>query len=172
MGKISSVRPVKLFIGLIFKDQRYFKEAESILIKKFGKADFKSEIMPFDLTDYYRPELGDGLKRVFISFKRLINPAHISRIKRMTNKIELRLSCSNKRLINIDPGYLDLPKVILASTKDYAHRIYLDKGIFAEITLSFKDNSFTPKECTYPDYRKKEYIDIFNKIRSIYQGQI
>ncbi len=72
------------------------------------------------------------------------------------------------RLINIDPGYVDLAKLVLASTKDYAHRIYLRKGIFAEITLSYRGNSFSPNDWTYPDYRSAEYIGIFNQIRKLY----
>ncbi|MBN2831489.1 MAG: DUF4416 family protein [Candidatus Omnitrophica bacterium] len=172
MGKPSSAKPVKLFSGFIFKDEENLKKAEEILIKKFGKADSKSKIMPFDLTDYYREEFGPGLKRVFISFKELINPAYLTRIKRITNNIESRLLLSGSRRVNIDPGYLDLAKVVLASTKDFAHRIYLDKGIFAEITLSFKDSSFVPNQWTYPDYRKEEYIAIFNRIRDLYRSQI
>jgi hypothetical protein len=172
MGKISPAKPVKLIIGLIFKEEESLKKVEGILIRKFGETDFKGRVMPFDLTDYYREELGAGLKRAFMSFKKLINPAYLPEIKIITNKIESRLSLDGRRRINIDPGYLDLAKVILASTKDYSHRIYLDKGIFAEITLSFKDSSFAPNQWTYPDYRKDEYIRIFNKMRDIYRSQI
>ena len=74
-------------------------------------------------------------------------------------------------MINIDPGYLDSAKYILATTKDYIHRIYLDKGIFAEITLYFRDNAFWPGEWTYRDYKTKEYADILIKIREIYGKQ-
>ena len=76
------------------------------------------------------------------------------------------------RIINIDPGYLDLSKLILASTKDYKHRIYLTKGIYAEVTLFYQDKTFCPWEWTYPDYKTGEYIEIFNRIRQIYAEQI
>jgi len=172
MGKVTSIKPAKLITGFIFKSEVSLKQAEDSLTRKFGRIDFRSRIMPFDLTDYYRQEFGSGLNRVFVSFRKLINPARLPEIKRITNNIETKLSLKSKRLVNIDPGYLDLAKVILASTKDYAHRIYLAKGIFAEITLSFKGNSFKAWEWTYPDYRKEEYIIIFNKIRDIYLNQI
>ena len=172
MGKITRVKPVKLIIGFIFKEEITFKKAKRILTGKFGKIDFESEDIPFNFTDYYRPEFGENLKRAFVSFRKLIHPKHLPLVKVMTNGIEEKLSLGKKRLINIDPGYLDLAKLVLASTKDYAHRVYLDKGIFAEITLSFKGNSFRAKEWTYPDYRTEGYIMIFNKIRGIYSDNL
>jgi len=172
MGKPAQVKPVKLVVGFIFHSGPAFKKSEEILRKRFGKIDFESRCLPFDLTDYYESEFGPNLNRVFISFHRLINPSSIYNIKSLTNQIETRLSIKGKRLINIDPGYLDLAKVILASTKDYCHRIYLNKGIFAEVTLSFKEKSFAPNQWSYPDFKKKEYIDIFNQIRAIYKGQL
>ncbi|MBU2221656.1 MAG: DUF4416 family protein, partial [Candidatus Omnitrophica bacterium] len=113
-----------------------------------------------------------GLKRKFISFKKLIPPDQLSAIKITTNKIEDRLSSKNLRRINIDPGYLDLAKLVLATTKDYNHRIYLSKGIFAEITLTYQGKSFRPWNWTYRDYQSQEYIAIFNQIREIYNLQI
>ncbi|PIP19823.1 MAG: DUF4416 domain-containing protein [Candidatus Omnitrophica bacterium CG08_land_8_20_14_0_20_41_16] len=172
MGKRIHVKPVKLTIGFIFKEEINFKKAKRVLIRKFGKIDFESEAIRFNFTDYYEPEFGGGLKRAFVSFRKLIHPRHLSRIKVITNEIERKLSLKNKRVINIDPGYLDLAKLILASTKDYAHRIYLDKGIFAEVTLAFKGNSFRAQEWTYPDYRTEDYISIFNKIRGIYSDNL
>jgi len=109
---------------------------------------------------------------VFISFSRLIHPQRIAGIKALTNKIEHRLAYAGKRLVNIDPGYLDLAKLILASSKDYVHRIYLDLGIYAEITLFFQEGSFQPWTWTYPDYRSSAYLQMFNQIRQIYAAQI
>ncbi|MCX5706361.1 MAG: DUF4416 family protein [Candidatus Omnitrophica bacterium] len=168
MGKIAKARPVKLITGFIFKDNAAFKKAKILLKQRFGKIDFESQTLPFNLTDYYKKEFGDGLKRVFISFRRQIPPQELSKIKVFTNQIEKKISCGKNRLVNIDPGYLDLAKLILASTKDYVHRIYLDKGIYAEITLFYQDKSFKPWTWTYPDYRTPEYIAIFNHIREIY----
>ncbi len=171
MGKITRAKPVKLIAGFIFRDDKYLKKAESILVRKFGRIDFKSQIIPFNFTDYYAKEFGINLKRVFISFEDLISPKSLSSIKVITNQIEKKLSLNGKRLINIDPGYLDSARLVLASTKDFAHRVYLDKGIFAEITLIFRDHSFRGWEWTYPDYKKEEYIEVFHKIRAIFLHQ-
>ncbi len=172
MGKITLRKPVKLIIGFIFEQKSAFDKSRAILIRRFGRIDFESRIMPFTLTDYYTNEFGTGLKRVFLSFSRLIHPQRISGIKVLAQRIERRISCAGKRLVNIDPGYLDLAKLILASSKDYAHRIYLDKGIYAEITLVFRGRSFQPWDWTYPDYHSSAYLQIFNEIRQIYAAQV
>lgn len=172
MGKIKKHSPVKLIIGFIFKEEGMLKKVESILTRKFGKIDLSSEILPFEHTDYYEKEFGKNLKRKFISFKKLICPEDLPKIKIFTNKIEGKLTKNSSRLINIDPGYLDLAKLLLASAKDYKHRIYLQKGIYAEVTLFYQNKSFQIWDWTYPDYRSKEYIDIFNRIREVYANQL
>jgi hypothetical protein len=172
MGKIASRKPVKLIIGFIFKDDADFEKARRILLRRFGQIDFQSQPLSFDRTNYYKDEMGDSLKRIFVSFKRLIYPQDLTAIKNFTNKIESRLSRLGKRCVNIDPGYVDLPKLVLASTKDYVHRIYLNKGIYAELTLLFQGKSFSPWQWTYPDYRSSEYIQTFNGIRELLAKQL
>lgn len=166
MGTLTKHKPVKLIIGLIARED-LFEPVEKILRRKFGIIDFKSEILDFNFTDYYQPEMGIGLKRRFLSFKQKILPRDLSRIKVYTNHIEKKFSKNNgSRQINIDPGYLTLAKLVLATTKDYQHRLYLDQGIFAEVTLRFQGKTFTSWEWTYPDYRSPAYINIFNHIRN------
>lgn len=142
--------------------------ARDRLKRRFGCLDFESGPIDFSYTDYYQEEMGSGLKRRFISFRKLMAMEDLYRIKLSANRLEARFMVSGKRRVNIDPGYLDQARLVLATTKDYAHRIFLRKGIFAEITLSFRENSFSPNDWTYPDYRSKEYIDIFNQIRKLY----
>jgi hypothetical protein len=158
----------KLVIGFIYKDEAIFIKARQKLRKKFGKVDFISIAMDFNYTDYYEAEMGKGLKRRFMSFTKLIPIQDLYRIKLYTNRLEKKFLTGKSRQVNIDPGYLNLAKLVLATTKDYAHRIFLGKGIFAEIALSFKGNSFSANEWTYPDYRSNEYIGIFNQIRKLY----
>ncbi|MFA5275336.1 MAG: DUF4416 family protein [Candidatus Omnitrophota bacterium] len=172
MGKVRRVNPVKLVIGLIFKEESVLKKVEETLKRKFGAVDYESNILAFNFTAYYEPEFGTELKKKFLSFSTLIDPQELVKIKLFTNKLESRFSQAGLRLINIDPGYLDMAKYILATTKDYIHRIYLGKGIFAEVTLYFKDNTFTPGEWTYRDYKTKVYIDILARIREIYGQQL
>lgn len=138
----------------------------------FGRIDLESPITDFTHTDYYKEEMGNGLKRQFLSFERLVGLKGLCSVKLRTNGLEKRFAKQNKRTVNIDPGYIDLSKLVLFSTKDYSHRVYLDKGIFAEVTLFYKDKSFTAWPWTYPDYRTADYIEIFNRIRDIYKEKL
>ena len=143
-----------------------------MLKRRFGAIDFYSPEINFNYTDYYEQELGKPLKRMFVSFKRLGQEALLCGIKLYTNKLERRFWRKEKRQINLDPGFLNSGKLILATTKDHNHRIYLGKGIFAEVTLFYQRGTFRPRPWTYPDYQSKEYIDIFNLIRQVYLKQI
>ncbi len=172
MGKVTRHPPVKLIVGLICANNDLFGKCQSMLKKKFGGLDFESSELAFDFTGYYDKEFGKCLKRKFISFKRLIPAEKLSSIKLFTNSLEKKLSVKGLRGINIDPGYLDMAKLVLASTKDFRHRIYIGRGMFAEITLYFQGKSFRSWEWTYPDYRTPEYIEIFNKIRELYRKQV
>ncbi|MBI4846868.1 MAG: DUF4416 family protein [Candidatus Omnitrophica bacterium] len=166
MGSVVKHSPVKLIIGFIGQE-KLFTDAQKILSKKFGKIDYESAVLGFDFTDYYEKEMGRELKRKFLSFKRLIQPAALPLIKVFTNELEKKFFSENgKRALNIDPGYLSLSKLVLATTKDHQHRLYLDKGIFAEVTLRFRDKTFQKWDWTYPDYCTREYISIFNQIRN------
>lgn len=171
MGKIVKPQKVKLFIGIIFKNAPLIPEIKPLLTSKFGPIDFESQILGFSYTNYYEKEFGANLKRRFFGFFRLILPDRIAAIKNITNKIEKRFSKNNKRLINLDPGYLNDAKLVLATTKDYSHRIYLKDGVFAETTLIFSGGKFRPCAWTYPDYQTKEYADIFGQIRNIFMRQ-
>ncbi len=172
MGNVLPHAKVKLIVGLIFNDLSVLRKAESLIAGKYGPADFKSRIMDFRHTEYYNEELGPDLKREFISMERLVSPECIYRVKSTTNKIELSLSEGGKRKINIDPGYLTLAKLVLLTTKDHSHRIYLGGGIYAEPTLRFQKGTYEYRETTYPDYRSGDYIGIFNEIRAVYKNQL
>lgn len=168
MGKIAKPLPVKLVIGLIYRQASLKNKALGYLKERFGGIDFLSRPLSFDYTRYYYPEFGSPLKRIFISFRRLFPQDCLSAIKRGTNKLEERFSLKGKRRINIDPGCLSSGKLVLATTKDNCHRVYLGRGIFAEVTLFYQAGTYRPWPWTYPDYQSKEYIDIFNTIRAIY----
>jgi hypothetical protein len=170
MGTPSLPKKVKLIVGLISGDERYRDKARSSLSRIFGRIDYESGLLDFAATTYYNEELGEGLKRKFISFERLVRLDGIARTKLVTNALERRLSRSGKRLVNIDPGYVDLSKLVLLTTKDRSHRVYLAKGIYGEVALYFKGHTFNPWEWTYPDYKTKEHIDIFTTIRNLYKG--
>jgi hypothetical protein len=166
MGIASEHGPVKLIIGLIGQEQLLDK-AKITLAGKFGSIDFESPVFDFTFTDYYTAEMGEHLKRQFISFRKAIAPAALAGIKRFCNRLEKRLfSRAGKRLVNIDPGYLTLAKLVLATTKDQQHRLSIGNGIFAEVTLRFRDKTFQKWDWTYPDYCAAESIAVFNHIRT------
>jgi hypothetical protein len=175
MAKTKKPLPVKLIVGAIFASEGVLIQARRLLAKRFGPLDFESGIFSFDCTDYYEQEMGPGLKRRFLSFKRLINPASLSAIKLYTNKLEERLSrdrSAPQRKINLDPGYISASKLVLATCKNYSHRIYLDKGIYAEVTLQFHKGTFCSFPWTYRDYKTQGYIQAFNAIREAYLRQL
>jgi hypothetical protein len=172
MGKIKIVNPVKIFCGLIYQEEKILKKAKIKLEEKWGKIDIEYGPLNFDFTDYYQEEMGKNLKRKFISFENLYLPENIYEWKIFTNNIEEEFSEFNKRKINIDPGYIDSCKVILLSTKDYYHRIYIGNGIYAELTLYYSKGRYNFLNWTYPDYRTENYINFFVKMREKYRKQI
>ena len=167
MGQVKLPYPSKLIIGLIYKDPQVKAKAAALLAKCFGRSDYQSPIIDFSYTDYYYQEMGRPLKRVFIGFQMLRIEEELADIKTYTNSLEEKFSAKGKRRINIDPGFLSPGKLILATTKNYNHRIYLKKGIFAEVTLFYQKDGFQPWPWSYPDYQSKEYLDIFNTIRGL-----
>ena len=165
MGNPEKPRPVCLFVGMLSGDPKLFSLATAILERKFGGLALESNLFPFDFTDYYAPEMGENLLRKFVSFKKAVEPERLAEIKIFTNKLEQRFAVSGRRQINLDPGVLTPAKVILTSTKDFSHRIYLKSGIYAEVTLTFRKGRFEPLNWTYPDYRTENYQAFFQVLR-------
>lgn len=156
-------------MSLITSSDQWIDQGIKGLSNDFGPIDFISERFPFHYTDYYTPEMGGGLFRHFITFKNLIPREQLPEIKRRTNWLENQWAKPDgKRQINIDPGYLCMEHVILATTKGYTHRPYLRDGIYADLTLIFRNKSYQPLEWTYPDYREEKVIQLFNQLRRVY----
>ncbi|HEQ98496.1 MAG TPA: DUF4416 family protein [candidate division Zixibacteria bacterium] len=170
------ITEVKLFCGLIYRDLDLLRDATRTLSKAFGPLDHESDVYDFDHTEYYESEMGTHLVRKFISFEQLVDPLKLPNIKAKTNEIEKKFADKEedqfKRNINIDPGYMELSKIVLASTKNYSHRIYLGKGIFAEVSLIRKENKFKFLPWTYPDYAHPLALAFFEDMRSILKNRI
>ncbi|MFN7181847.1 MAG: DUF4416 family protein [Planctomycetota bacterium] len=171
MGKYRDPSKVKLFAGIITKFREEVGLVKGFLEKRFGEIDLETEPSLFDYNDYYRQEQGSPLFRIFYSFSNLIKPDELAKIKRWTNFIEEILKSYKKwdvrRPFNLDPGYLSLSSVVLASTKPCSHRLYLGHYIYAEVTLLYKNKTFIYMPWTYRDYRSQEYGDFFSKMRDI-----
>ena len=141
--------------------------------RQYGPLDFVSEPLPFDFTDYYAGEMGKGLRRRIVSFRSLISPEELVDIKFWTNSLEARhLNEQGGRKVNIDPGYLAAARFVLATGKDYSHRIYLGKAIYGEVTLIFQNGAFTPLPWTYPDYASQPLLGLLTLIRKHYLWQM
>jgi len=172
MARPRSPLPAKLVVGMISGFDDAFRLAEAELPTQFGRIDLRSPEFPFDLTDYYEEQMGVNLKRRFLSFADLIDPGRLAEMKLQTNALERELGTTRTwtvaRPINIDPGYITSSKLVLATAKDYSHRIYIGRGIYAEVTLSFVSGHFEPSPWTYPDYRTDQYLSWFGEVREIY----
>jgi len=179
MGEIRKViPPAKLIFGLLAADEPSRLECLERLAREFGPLDHQSPVEPFDFTDYYREEMGEGILRQYLGCARLIDMAEIVALKHRTNLIEMEMARTDeqgrkRRRVNIDPGYITHSKLVLATTKDYRHRIYLGRGIFAEVTLYYRrGEGFRPFPWTYPDYSRPEVCNFFNEVRKTYGAQL
>jgi hypothetical protein len=152
--------------------QTNLEQLLSLIQTEFGEIDFISPDIAFDYSSYYTPEMGPGLIKSFISLKNLIPAADISNLKIHSNKLEDSLTKNNQRTVNLDPGLFSHHNLLLLTTKNFAHRIPLQTGIYAEVTLIWRNNNFTDLPWTYPDFKTPEYKTILKSIRSIYTKQI
>lgn len=176
MGMVMEPTPVKLFVALVSPYEDLLPEVEKELTGLFGPMDSSTRPISWGLTDYYKEEMGTGLMRRFVSFEHLVSPEQLPEIKLQTRSIEERYRWvrgeKTGRRVNVDPGYLDTGKVVLASTKDSGHRIYLRSGIYGEVTLLFHKGSFVPFIYTYKDYVWAETQSFFSAVRSRYLSQL
>jgi hypothetical protein len=161
--------PAKLVVSCIMNDKKLAEALFHYLEKAFGPVDMISRWLDFSYTDYYYKEMGFPLHRKVFVFKNLIQQDELAWVKERTNEIEKSFSNGTKRNINIDPGYLLSSRFILATGKDYSHRIYIGKKIYADLTLMYsKSRGFTTLPWTYPDYASESMLDFISKIRDKY----
>ncbi len=164
--------PVKLTVATIHAEAALAVQARTQLAAAFGAIDYASSCFPFDATDYYAQEMGAPLERQFFSFADLISPEALPGIKLRTNAIEADFARQGKRRLNLDPGYLDTDKFVLASTKYHGYKIYLSQDIWADMTLHYEKGKFTALPWSFPDFRSGLYQETFVHIREIYKRQL
>ena len=172
MSTPSKPDAAKLVIGVFTNSSSLFAPIAEKITEKYGSADIISEWMPFDYTTYYEPEMGRGLMRRMISFDRLIEQDDLVDIKLFTNSIEKEFATDGNRMVNIDPGYLLMSRFILATGKDFTHRVYLKQGIYADLTLIFKKGTFQTLPWTYPDYADSIMFLFLKGVRNKYINDI
>lgn len=161
----------KLFVGILFSTEDVLYAVEKLLIRKFGDIDYRTKNIPFVHTKYYS-DMGSAQYKALLSFRKLIRREDIVEIKLYANRLEKRFSENKTRKVNIDPGYLTLSNVYLATCKDFFHRTYLRKGVFLENEYRYVAKRYQPWEWTYPDYQKPEYLFFFHEVRRMYHNQL
>lgn len=167
----SKPMPIKLFCGLIGTEDA-LDQIIPRLCEDFGTIDVESEIMRFDVTDYYQEEMGKDLYRKWVGFCGLRERGFLPMAKHIALLLEEQFKIAGKRRVNIDPGYVDNAQVVLVTTKNYAHRLYIGMGYFAEVTLIFRHGRFEPLEWTYPDYKSQQALGFFTRARKIYHDEV
>lgn len=172
MGKTEQPAPALLFAGILYNDDNCLSAAKKTLIENYGNCILEIPSFPWNYSEYYNKEFGNNIIRTFMFFEKLISPEQIIDIKLQTNQIEESLSEKGKRKVNIDPGYLTLSNIVLATTKNYSHRIYLGKGIYGEVTLIYKNNTYSPYIFTYQDYQDEKSIKMFLEIRKYLKQKV
>ena len=170
MGTAKAPKPAKYFVALLLSDLVLLTAIENDLTALLGEIDGRSAMKPWTESKFYEKEMGPGLQRGFLSFAAMRSPAELAEIKLRTQQIEDRYRdrSSNGRRVNLDPGYIDAFKLVLASTKDAGQRIYLDGGIYAEATLIYHDGGFHGLPYTYPDYLWPGTIAFMTRLRARY----
>jgi hypothetical protein len=169
---LNEAEDVKLMMSLFSAEEDLLQKTIRDVQERFGPADWQSPPLFFDRTQYYAKEMGWPLYRRFITFQKLIRPEALVEIKLEAIRLEQTHLEQGRRRINIDPGYIALERLVLATGKNYTHRIYLAKGIYADLTLIFNQGTFKPLPWTYRDYADPEFITVLNQLREQYKNQL
>ena len=171
-GSKSREPAVKLVAALIYRKDEAQEESLALLGEAFSPLDFQGPRHPFDRTDYYREEMGAGLSRMLVSFRGLISPLSLADAKLKAREIEGRFRVEGKRRINVDVGYLDLFKVVLASCKERGQKLYLGHGVWADLTLTYANGTFHPLPWSFPDFASGTYDGDLLAIRGLYKEEL
>ena len=170
MGQVYDFEEEKLIVGVIYNDPRVYDEAIRMLVEDFGEIEAESEHFSFsrEFSDYYDEEIGGEGMRVILSFKRTVAPERQAEIKKRTNEIEAIFSKDGNRQINLDPGFINHGRLMLATTKKAGFRIPLSDGIYTELTLFWARGSWQKLPWTYRDYQSERVQKFITEVRRTY----
>jgi hypothetical protein len=163
--------PVKLFVAVLWREPAALTDAMRQMEQAWGPADFAGPDRPFDLTNYYEPEMGAALLRRIVGFRDLISPESIVEVKLTANQIEDSLCGPFGRLVNLDAGYLDHNKIVLASAKPAGQKIHLARGIYADLVARYAHGRYRPFEWTFLDFEDGRYDEELGELRRRYLEQ-
>ncbi|GBD36600.1 hypothetical protein HRbin36_01725 [bacterium HR36] len=172
MARPQAPDPVKYFAAILWADLLALQKAVLLLEDKLGPVDYVGADYPFDVSNYYEAEMGPNLRRRLVSFKACDLPDKLAEYKIMTTALEVCLAKEGNRLVNVDIGYLDDNKIVLASCKKAGQKIYLAEGIWADLIARYKQGRYQPFEWSFPDFKDGRYDEDLLKIRAIYLEQL
>ena len=172
MAQTNPPFPIKYFVAILYHTPEALNAAEQALTDVWGAFDFEGEDHLFDVTEYYAPEMGAPLYRRLVVFEKLMEPTALVDMKLRCNEIEDALAIDGKRIVNLDAGYLDHNKVVLASAKEAGQKIYLDRGIYADLVGRYSGGRYQPFDWTFPDFRDGRYDPEILAVRRIYLQQM
>lgn len=165
--------PARPFLSILSAQwSRFWPMLRQNLEALLGPVDYESELIPFTQTTYYDAELGAPIFRRILSFSAPLAMNLLSDVKLATNALEQMAVVSGQRLFNLDPGYVTQERLVLATGKNFSHRIYLSQGIWADLTLIFHKGAWMDLPWTFPDYATKEIKEHLTRIRSMYQQDL
>ena len=172
MAKPEYANPVKQFVAVLWAEPAALRKALDELTAAWGEIDFTGADHPFDMTGYYEPEMGPGLNRRLVSFLRVVPPDSLASAKYLCNEVEDRLAGPKGRRVNLDVGYLDHNKIVLASFKGAGQKIYMRDGVWADMVARYRAGRYAPFEWTFPDFRDGRYDPELSHIRRLYLAQL
>ena len=170
MSVRSEPPPARLVISAIYREERNFEEAVPRVSAAVGPVRPAGGRLPFDFTGYYGKEMGAPLFRRFLAAENAVPRGALPAAKVAMESIEREMAEGGRRTVNLDPGLLTAENFILATGKNYAHRIYLGNGVFADLTLVYRKGEFHPLPWTYPDYASGEIRSLLREIRREHLG--
>lgn len=168
MSTIKSPAPVALFVAALYTPTFSDATASALIAEHFGGVLLPGPVFDFTFSDYYADEMGPSLRKAFFVLDRLIDPAELPEWKLRAMALEEQHARESKRTINLDPGYIDVPKFVLATAKNFSHRVYVGRGVYADVQLFMRYNQFQPNPWTYPDYKLPEHLRFFEHARAKY----
>ena len=174
MGTPGHPEPAKLLCAVMGQSESMLAQGRGLLAERYGPVELEGPVFDFSFSSYYEREMGAGLVKQFLGFEPLVEPGNLADIKRTCNDLETGVPRSNGkpgRGLNLDPGYINGAQLVLATTKNYSHRIYIGKGIYAEVTLLYHRGAFAPMPWTYRDYRTEEALAFFTRVREAFLDQ-
>lgn len=171
MGSVLPPAPVQPIVGLLAASPALLAEAGAALTETVAPIALASAVRPWTQSEYYRAEMGEAIWRQYLALDALMVPEELADLKLLTNQLEERWRGGTGRAVNLDPGYLDLLRVVMASTKDAAHRVAIAAGVYAEATLHFAHGRFQPWSYTYPDYAGDDALEFFTRVRARWRAE-